>query len=177
MKKSLILFLLTSVIVSCSKRKQLIEDLKPSINLEIQKGFTCESVPTSILKTKYIDNLDVSPDISYYQYLDKYLEIETPVPNKDFVVIGAYYDYRFIYSTIIIHITDKTGEKARGKPMTHLLKGKIKFKDLKNIDPNLPSFNPIDNSQVIHVVIYNDDGTLSSFRPDEAGGGVIVGNP
>ncbi|WP_064965489.1 hypothetical protein [Tenacibaculum ovolyticum] len=180
MKKKIILILLVTTILSCCKKKQTILNFSPSINLEVQNNFSCESIDLRTLKVNYKKNLDVSPNVSYYQYQQgkKYIQIETPVPNKNYKVLNAYYDNREIYSTIIIHITDNTSSQAREQSMSHLLKGKIKFKDLKNINPSLPSFDPIDSKKIVHVVIYNDDGTLNKFtRPDEAGGGVIVGNP
>ncbi len=178
MKKKIILILFAIITLSCKKKKRSILDTTPSVNLKIQNNFKCEIANLTTLKLNYKKNLDISPNVSLYQWDEEYLKIETPVPNKNFKVLNAYYDNRHIYSTIIIHVTDSTSSETRNKPMTHLLKGKIEFKDLTNLNPYLPSFDPNDSKKIVHIVIYNDDGKLNPFRkPDEAGGGVIVGNP
>lgn len=179
MKRTINILILTIfTIISCNKSGDCNPTILPYPNDKISNLFTIDSI-SNIPIDKYDKNLDILRKGSYFDLNKKEVYIETPVPNKNFKVVNAYFFKEPWFTGVLIHVTDKTGNFARTQAKHRFLIGKIPFKEFINIESSGGQFNP-SIGETILVVLYNDDGTISfkeAFKPKESGGGVIIGGP
>lgn len=143
---------------------------------------------------KYLKNLDVINEHSFFNVDNELLCIKFPVPNENYEVKNIYNYSSALINRIVIHISDNTNDSVfRGKK-EFMLTGIIKFSDIPKIGNN--DFTLLENSSLT-VLIYNSNLEFNAnmitekdfeslevkpklekaFLPNDKGGGVIVIGP
>lgn len=148
-------------------------------------------------------NFNVLLKESFFNPDNTFIDIKVPCPNDKFEIKKVYdisdsifEDFQIAFDnlkTILIHISDSTASSTLGKEINFFLDGKILFDEV--YDPITCNVKRLDlkKHQSLLVIVFNnnDDFCLEEvlekqavgksiwgiFKPEEAGGGVIVTGP
>ncbi|MCF2874959.1 MULTISPECIES: hypothetical protein [unclassified Tenacibaculum] len=153
----------------------------------------------------YKNCFDIFPKKCFFDYISNSINVKIPCSNNNFELKGVYDFTKEFHSTVlssetlkvlILHISDGTNISSKYKPVKYFIDGKIMYDEI--IDPETCEQKNIDfkNTEGVLIIIYNNniDNLCSTSlfseeyaeekglnfilrRPNEAGGGVIVGNP
>jgi hypothetical protein len=139
---------------------------------------------------------NVSSKHSYFDHEDDFIKIHVscPTENKDPFVLKNVYDYSQEFSEIVgfknykylvFHISDNSELMNTGKDIDNIILGKVLFSEIIKSDMQPANFD-MRKAQGMIIQVFNDKrADLSKWspfdkaiiRPEESGGGVIVGRP
>ena len=179
MKLKVLPFLfLIGLIFGCKQEEKFID---PSDNPAITRKFKVVSPKTPDYVNRFDKNLDVIWETSYFHVSkdSMYLKLETPVSNLNFYVRNIYFYEQGLYTVIFVHVSDGDIQPTRLEKKNFLLQGKVPFKDIADMTGHGNEFKPNKEEWVL-IIIYNGSNLIplgDKVRPEEAGGGVIVGRP
>ena len=149
----------------------------------------------------YESNFYAVTKASFFDYDTNFFQVKITCPSEHFI-LKEVYDFTDVFERItriknikflIFHVTDNIGEQTLGLPISHFIEGKVQFDEI--IDPKTcqPSNFDASNHQGVIIKVFNDDradlcngwdpfkylspGHFEGNRPEESGGGVVVGNP
>lgn len=166
---------------------------------------TNRSIKPEDLSHLYKKCFDIFPKKCFFDYISNSINIKIPCSNNNFKLKGVYDFSKEFHSVVfnsetlkilVFHISDDTDIPSKDKPVKYFIDGKIMYNEiidpetckqknigLKNIEGALIMVFNNNIDSLCHISLFSKDYaeekglTFIKRRPDEAGGGVIVGNP
>lgn len=97
--------------------------------------------------------------VSYYDFDEKTIHIETPLPNKKFILKNVFNISNIFYAMIVIHITDTKNIPRRNDHKEYIGEIDINFDELINVTE--PSFK-ITKGEEVYVLVFNDNDIINN---------------
>lgn len=142
-------------------------------------------------RMNYLKNLDIETFDSYFSKKYNYFTLKFPINEGKIKIEGLHFYNLVVGDILVVHISNKNGESIRDKEKKQMVSFKIEENHLDTI----PTIFNLNQSEKIHVLIYNDNGPYPGLNliaddknnksadanlilPKETGGGgVIVKGP
>jgi hypothetical protein len=142
-------------------------------------------------RMKYHKNLDIETFDSYFSRKHNFFALKFPINEFKIKIEGLHFYNLVVGDILVVHISNKNGGRIRDKDKKQMVSFQIEENHLDTI----PTIFDLNQSEKIHVLIYNDKGPYPGLNliadekndksaeanlilPKETGGGgVIVKGP